>query len=127
MNLAGVRVTVMGLGRSGGGVGAVRFLTGRGARVTVTDLLDENDLADPLAEIADCPVEAYHLGAHVEADFLDTDLVVANPAVPPGNPFLDRHDGRTFPSRPRSFSFGDSTAAARLASPAATASRRLPP
>jgi UDP-N-acetylmuramoylalanine--D-glutamate ligase len=90
INISGRRVTVMGLGRFGGGSGAVRFLTSRGARVTVTDLLSANDLADPLARIADCPVETYHLGGHVESDFVETDLVVVNPAVPPTSPFLER-------------------------------------
>jgi UDP-N-acetylmuramoylalanine--D-glutamate ligase len=90
IDLSRQRVTVMGLGRFGGGIGAVRFLTSRGARVTVTDLLDADELADPLAEVADCPVEAYHLGGHVEDDFVDADMVVVNPAVPPTNPFLER-------------------------------------
>ena len=38
VNLKGQRVTVMGLGLFGGGVGAVRFLVREGAVVTVTDL-----------------------------------------------------------------------------------------
>jgi UDP-N-acetylmuramoylalanine--D-glutamate ligase len=90
LNVAGRRVTVMGLGRFGGGVGAVRFLTSHGARVTVTDLLGADELVGPLAKIADCPVEAYHLGGHLESDFVDTDLVVVNPAVPPSSPFLEQ-------------------------------------
>jgi UDP-N-acetylmuramoylalanine--D-glutamate ligase len=90
IDLQGLQVTVMGLGRFGGGVGAVRFLTSRGARVTVTDLLNETDLAESIAALANCPVEAYHLGGHREDDFLDTDLVVVNPAIPPNNPFLQK-------------------------------------
>ena len=90
IDVAGRRVTVMGLGRFGGGVGAVRFLTSRGARVTVTDLLGADELAGPLARIADCPVETYRLGGHVENDFIDADLVVVNPAVPPTNPLLEK-------------------------------------
>jgi UDP-N-acetylmuramoylalanine--D-glutamate ligase len=90
IELAGCKVTVMGLGRFGGGLGAVRFLTARGARVTVTDLLTADDLSEPLAKLADCPVDAYHLGGHLEEDFVDTDLIVVNPAVPPSSPFLAR-------------------------------------
>ena len=56
----------------------------------MTDLLNEDKLAESLAEVADCPVEAYHLGGHVEDDFIDADLVVVNPAVLPTNPFLER-------------------------------------
>ncbi len=101
MNVAGRRVTVMGLGRFGGGVGAVRFLTSHGARVTVTDLLGADELVGPLAQIADCPVEAYHLGGHLESDFVDTDLVVVNPAVPPTSPFLEQARQSGVPSHQR--------------------------
>jgi UDP-N-acetylmuramoylalanine--D-glutamate ligase len=90
LELAGCKVTVMGLGRFGGGLGAVRFLLSRGARVTVTDLLAAEDLAEPLSQLAGCPIDAYHLGGHVEEDFVDADLVVVNPAVPPTSPFLAR-------------------------------------
>jgi UDP-N-acetylmuramoylalanine--D-glutamate ligase len=90
IDLSGKSVTVMGLGRFGGGTGVVRFLTSRGARVTVTDVLSEEDLAESLAQIANCPVESFRLGGHVEDDFIDADLVVVNPAVPPTNPFLER-------------------------------------
>jgi UDP-N-acetylmuramoylalanine--D-glutamate ligase len=90
IDLSGKCVTVMGLGRFGGGAAVVRFLASRGARVTVTDLLNEDELAESLAGVADCPVEAYHLGGHVEDDFIDADLVVVNPAVLPTNPFLER-------------------------------------
>jgi UDP-N-acetylmuramoylalanine--D-glutamate ligase len=88
IDLAGCKVTVMGLGRFGGGLGAVRFLAARGACVTVTDLLSAEELAEPLSQLADCAIDAYHLGGHVDADFIDADLIVVNPAVPPGNPFL---------------------------------------
>lgn len=83
-----LRATVMGLGRFGGGVGATRFLATRGARVTVTDLAGEEELADSLAAIADVPVAAVHLGGHRESDFRDADLVVVNPAVPIDHPLL---------------------------------------
>jgi UDP-N-acetylmuramoylalanine--D-glutamate ligase len=90
IELAGCKVTVMGLGRFGGGLGAVRFLTARGARVTVTDLLRAEDLSEPLSQLAGCPLEALHLGGHLDADFEDADLIVVNPAVPPTSPYLAR-------------------------------------
>ncbi len=87
------RVTVMGLGRFGGGVGVTRFLASQDARVLVTDAKPASDLAAPLADIADLVSSrrvTLRLGAHDEADFRDTDLVIANPAVPTpwNNPFL---------------------------------------
>ncbi|MFC1632825.1 UDP-N-acetylmuramoyl-L-alanine--D-glutamate ligase [Patescibacteria group bacterium] len=80
-DFTGKRVTVMGLGLSGGGVGVARFLAENGAKVLVTDLRDEKTLKESLAELSDLPIE-YRLGEHKEEDFTKTDLVVKNPAVP---------------------------------------------
>jgi UDP-N-acetylmuramoylalanine--D-glutamate ligase len=78
----------MGLGQFGGGVAAARWLARQGAAVTVTDLADENVLADSLARLADVPIAALHLGGHREDDFRNADLVVVNPAVRPTSPWL---------------------------------------
>ncbi|MEO1993683.1 MAG: hypothetical protein ABGZ17_00230, partial [Planctomycetaceae bacterium] len=51
LDYRGVRATVMGLGRFGGGVGVTRFLVAHGARVTLTDLRGETQLADSLAQL----------------------------------------------------------------------------
>ncbi|MEX1026195.1 MAG: UDP-N-acetylmuramoyl-L-alanine--D-glutamate ligase [Planctomycetota bacterium] len=84
---SGRRVLVAGLGRFGGGAGAVRFLAAAGARVTVTDRADEHALADSLAQLADVEFERV-LGRHREADFRAAEVVVANPALAPGDPLL---------------------------------------
>jgi UDP-N-acetylmuramoylalanine--D-glutamate ligase len=81
----GTRVTVMGLGRFGGGLGVARFLAQRGCDVLVTDLAHEEALAEPLAELkpfVDDGSVRLRLGGHNVSDFTDTDLVVASPAVP---------------------------------------------
>ncbi|MHC5023508.1 MAG: Mur ligase family protein [Planctomycetota bacterium] len=84
-NLHGRRVTVMGLGRFGGGAGVTRWLARQGATVLVTDLLPPDQLGESSRQITDL-VETGRvercLGEHREADFTDCDLVVANPAVP---------------------------------------------
>lgn len=92
-NLAGMRVTVMGLGRFGGGAGVTRFLASQGARVLVTDMSPESKLSDSIDEIADllrAGSVTLRLGGHDERDFTHTDLVVVNPAVPKpwDNPLL---------------------------------------
>jgi UDP-N-acetylmuramoylalanine--D-glutamate ligase len=79
--------TVVGLGLFGGGVGVARWLARQGSRVTVTDLRDESVLAAALAQLAGLGVR-FVLGRHEEADFVRTDLVVANPAVPPNSSYL---------------------------------------
>ncbi len=87
MDLTGKRVTVMGLGRFGGGVGVARYLVKQGADVLVTDQLDADQLRDSLAQLDGLPIE-YRLGEHNVSDFTTCDLVVANPAVKPDNRFL---------------------------------------
>ncbi len=86
-NWNGKRVTVMGLGRFGGGVGVTRWLARAGAQVTLTDKLPAAELAGSLAELEGLGIN-YRLGGHDERDFRDTDLVVINPAVPDSSPFL---------------------------------------
>lgn len=81
------RVTVMGLGRFGGGVGVTRWLASRGAKVLVTDNAPPAKLQQALEQIADLDVEL-RLGEHRESDFRQTDLVVVSPAVPDSNSYL---------------------------------------
>jgi UDP-N-acetylmuramoylalanine--D-glutamate ligase len=85
--LRGRRVTVLGLGLFGGGVGAARFLARSGARVLVTDAKPERELREAVEELRGLPVEL-RLGGHDERDFRDADLVVVNPAVPWTHPLL---------------------------------------
>lgn len=98
----GRRVTVMGLGRFGGGVGVTRYLVSRGATVTLTDRESADSLAAPIAELA--PEIASGrvrcvFGTHDERDFTGSDLVIANPAVPKPweNPFLAAARGAGVP------------------------------
>ncbi|MCR9201951.1 MAG: UDP-N-acetylmuramoyl-L-alanine--D-glutamate ligase [Planctomycetaceae bacterium] len=87
---AGCRVTVMGLGRFGGGVAAVRYLSSCGARVTITDLRSAEELSDSLEQLADVEVEGVVLGEHPDSVFAGRDVLVVNPAVRPGQPDMER-------------------------------------
>lgn len=83
--LEGKRVTVMGLGRFGGGASVTRWLAERGATVLLTDIEPEEKLAASVAQIADLVKSGtveLRLGGHNVSDFTTCDLVVANPAVP---------------------------------------------
>jgi UDP-N-acetylmuramoylalanine--D-glutamate ligase len=86
-DLRGLRATVMGLGLHGGGLAAAQFLIRHGARVTVTDLLDETVLGPSLDQLAG-PVRLV-LGRHEEHDFTATDLVIKNPGVRSDSRFLN--------------------------------------
>ncbi|MFH0910387.1 MAG: UDP-N-acetylmuramoyl-L-alanine--D-glutamate ligase [Planctomycetota bacterium] len=82
------KVTVMGLGRFGGGAGAACFWAGLGSTVTVTDLRTGAELSDSLEALRGISCR-YVLGRHEEEDFRRADVVVVNPAVKPGNPFVE--------------------------------------
>ena len=77
----------MGLGTKDGGVGAALFALARGARVTVTDLLDESVLGDSLAELAGIDIR-FVLGGHSVEDFIKADLVIRNPGIKRSSRFL---------------------------------------
>ena len=62
--MRGRRVTIMGLGRHGGGVAAARYCAEQGAVVTVTDLADERTLADSVAKLSDVSIARFALGVH---------------------------------------------------------------
>ena len=95
--VVGRRVTVMGVGRFGGGLGAIRWLAAQGAAVTATDQADAESLADSVNRIADLPV-ALALGGHPEALLDRTELLVVSPAVDrASSPFIRTARSRGIP------------------------------
>ena len=88
------RVTLMGLGGFGGGVGAVQFLLARGARVSVTDLRSREVLRESLAQFDESRLERLVLGEHPETLFTEAELIVVNPAVRRDHPLLRLAESR---------------------------------
>tara|TARA_R110002111_G_scaffold153375_1_gene220144 strand:+ start:95942 stop:97375 length:1434 start_codon:yes stop_codon:yes gene_type:complete len=86
-DLQGCRVTVLGLGRFGGGIAAVDYLARRGAQITVIDAKTKEALSDSLRQIEQYPEIRYELGSTL-TELPETDLLVANPAIPPDHPLL---------------------------------------
>jgi len=82
------RVTVMGLGTFGGGVGAARFFAERGVEVTVTDLKDRGELSESISRLGGLGIRIV-LGRHDTRDFTDTALVVVSPAVPRDSEYVE--------------------------------------
>jgi UDP-N-acetylmuramoylalanine--D-glutamate ligase len=78
----------MGLGRFGGGVDAAKFAAGAGAKVTITDLAAAEQLSDSISKLEEFPAIEFHFGSHDPADFQEADIIIANPAVAPGNAYL---------------------------------------
>jgi UDP-N-acetylmuramoylalanine--D-glutamate ligase len=79
MELENKKILVVGLARTG--VAVARFLAQRGARVTVTDLREEEKLSESLELLADLDID-FELGRHVPHSFLMADLIVVSPGVP---------------------------------------------
>ncbi len=79
VDLAGARVTVMGLARSG--VAASRLLQAAGAHVTVADRKESAELTSALGAI-DRDHVGVTVGARYESSLEEADLVVISPGVP---------------------------------------------
>lgn len=77
----------MGLGVFGGGVESAKFLSKYCSHLLVTDLRDENVLAESIAALEGLPIE-YRLAEHRKQDFEQADVVIHSPAVRSDNPLL---------------------------------------
>ena len=85
----GKKITVMGLGLHGGGVGVVKFLLDEGAReIVVTDLKKRSALLPSIRQIPKSPRLHYVFGRHRMSDFKHRDAVIKNPDVPLSSPYL---------------------------------------
>jgi UDP-N-acetylmuramoylalanine--D-glutamate ligase len=87
-DLKGKKITIMGLGTLGGGIGTVRFLHAAGAKLTVTDLKSKEELKTSLEKISNLKNIEYVLGKHRPEDFMETDMVIKNPAAPWDNKYI---------------------------------------
>jgi UDP-N-acetylmuramoylalanine--D-glutamate ligase len=97
-------MTVAGLGRFGGGIAVTKWLCSQGARVLVTDLDSAEHLGESMKQLEGLNVD-YRLGEHREEDFSGADVVVASPAVPLQNKYLQaaRSAGRIVTTEIRLF------------------------
>jgi UDP-N-acetylmuramoylalanine--D-glutamate ligase len=78
----GKRITVMGLGLLGRGVGDALYLAENGAELIVTDLKSHEQLAESVEQLAAFPNIAFVLGEHRLEDFTDRDLILKAAGVP---------------------------------------------
>lgn len=78
----GKKITVMGLGLLGRGVGDARYLAECGAELIVTDLKTREVLASSVAELEPFPNITFILGEHRLEDFRDRDLILKAAGVP---------------------------------------------
>lgn len=85
----GKKITVMGLGLLGRGLGDVRYLAEQGAELIVTDLKLAEQLATSLEALKEFPNITYVLGEHRLEDFRDRDLILKAAGVPLDSPYIE--------------------------------------
>lgn len=86
-DLKNKRITIMGLGLNQGGLGVTQFLAKAGAQLLVTDLKTKEELKSSLEKLKGFNIK-YILGRHREEDFINTDMIIQNPAVPRNSKYL---------------------------------------
>jgi len=92
---AGKKITLMGLGLLGRGLGDANFFAEAGAELIVTDLKNEIELAASVAALTDLQTAdgqpakiIFHLGGHLLEDFENRDLIIRAPNAPLNSPFI---------------------------------------
>src|SRR3989344_5374176 len=86
----GKKITVMGLGLLGRGVGDASFLAECGADLIVTDLKTEEQLADSVEKLKGFSSIQLTLGEHKMEDFEGRDMILVAAGVPSDSPYLAR-------------------------------------
>jgi UDP-N-acetylmuramoylalanine--D-glutamate ligase len=93
------KITVMGLGLLGRGVGDVRYLAECGAELIVTDLKTPEQLAESTEHLKAFPNIQYVLGEHRLEDFKGRDLIVKAAGVPLDSPYIAEAKSNGIPVR----------------------------
>ncbi|HYE23363.1 MAG TPA: UDP-N-acetylmuramoyl-L-alanine--D-glutamate ligase [Candidatus Paceibacterota bacterium] len=86
--LQGKRITVMGLGLLGRGVGDAEFLAEQGAELIVTDLKSAEELAPSVERLSKFSNITLVLGEHRTEDFLNRDYILKAAGVPLDSPYI---------------------------------------
>jgi len=85
----GKKITLMGLGLLGRGVGVAEFLASMGAKLTITDLKTDKELSPSLKRLKQFKNINYILGRHRLIDFKRADMVIKAAGVPLDSPFIE--------------------------------------
>src|SRR3989344_5640049 len=87
----GKKITLLGLGLLGRGLGDAKFLAEAGAEIIVTDLKTAEQLQDSLRELKNLKTFkhiTFHLGGHKIEDFKNRDMVIKAAGVQIDSPFI---------------------------------------
>jgi UDP-N-acetylmuramoylalanine--D-glutamate ligase len=93
----GKKITVMGLGLLGRGLGDTKYLASCGAELIVTDMKSSEELASSVAELAEFPDIQFILGEHRLEDFRGRDFILKAAGVPADSPFIREAEAQGIP------------------------------
>lgn len=85
----GKKITIMGLGLLGRGIGYTKFLAECGANLIVTDLKNKEQLSASLKALEKFPNIKFILGEHRLEDFRDRDMIMKAAGVPYDSIYLE--------------------------------------
>lgn len=95
----GKKITVMGLGLLGRGIGDAKYLAECGAELIVTDLKPREKLAESVAQLEKFPNITFVLGEHRLEDFCDRDFILKAAGVPLDSPYIAEAKKNNIPVR----------------------------
>ena len=101
MYFKGKKVTLMGLGLLGRGVGDAEFLARHGAELIVTDLKSEQDLASSIERLKRFSNIKFVLGEHRLEDFRGRDFILKAAGVSLDSPFIAEAKKNNIPAKIR--------------------------
>jgi len=84
----GKKITILGLGVLGRGLGYTKFLAELGADLIVTDLKTKEQLATSVKALSKFKNIKFVLGEQRIEDFKDRDMIIKNPAIPPDSIYI---------------------------------------
>lgn len=101
------KITVMGLGLLGRGVGDVEFLARHGADLIVTDLKSEEELATSLDRLREFSNIQFVLGEHRLEDFRGRDFILKAAGVPSDSVYIKEAQDKGIPVEMSTALFAD--------------------
>ncbi len=91
------KVTLMGLGLLGRGLGDASFIAQYAQELIITDLKTEEDLKQSLNKLKKYKNIKFTLGKHSENDFINRDMIIKGAGVPLDSPFLKKAEQNRIP------------------------------
>lgn len=95
----GKKITVMGLGILGRGLGYTKFLAECGADLIVTDLKNEEQLATSVKALKKYKNIKFILGEHRLEDFRNRDMIIKSAGVPLDSVYIKEAEKNNIPGR----------------------------